>query len=84
MSVDANTGRLVKMDIATGTVEVIAEDPVYDIAGAMINPDTRAIEAVMVYRDRLEYQIFDDAVRGDIEALQQLHRGRSADQRPRP
>ena len=32
-SVDSNTGRLVKMDIATGAVEVIAEDPVYDIIG---------------------------------------------------
>ncbi|MGH3542819.1 MAG: S9 family peptidase, partial [Mycobacterium sp.] len=71
-SVDSNTGRLVKMDIATGATEVIAEDPVYDIAGAMLNPDTREIEAVTVYRDRLEYQIFDDAIRGDIEALQRL------------
>ena len=45
-SVDSNTGRLVKMDIATGAVEVIAEDPTYDIAGVMMNPDTRAIEAL--------------------------------------
>jgi dipeptidyl aminopeptidase/acylaminoacyl peptidase len=75
MSVDANAGRLVKMDIATGAVEVIAEDPVYDIAGAMLNPDTRVIEAVTLYRDRLEYQILDDAVRGDIEALQRLNTG---------
>ena len=75
MSVDANVGRLVKMDIATGAVEVIAEDPVYDIAGVVLNPDTRAIEAVTLYRDRLEYQIFDDAVRGDIEALQRLNTG---------
>jgi dipeptidyl aminopeptidase/acylaminoacyl peptidase len=74
-SVDSNTGRLVKMDIATGATEVIAEDPVYDIAGAMLNPDTREIEAVTVYRDRLEYQIFDDAIRGDIEALQRLCAG---------
>ncbi|MGH3559841.1 MAG: alpha/beta hydrolase family protein, partial [Mycobacterium sp.] len=74
-SVDSNTGRLVKMDIATGATEVIAEDPVYDIAGAMLNPDTREIEAVTVYRDRLEYQIFDDAIRGDIEALQRLSAG---------
>ena len=75
MSVDVNAGRLVKMDIATGAVEVIAEDPVYDIAGAMLNPDTRVIEAVTFYRDRLEYQILDDAVRGDIEALQRLNTG---------
>ncbi len=74
-SVGSNTGRLVKMDIATGAVDVIAEDPVYDIAGAMMNPDTREIEAVTVYRDRLEYQIFDDAIRTDVEALQQLGTG---------
>ena len=40
-----------------------------------MNPDTRDVEAVVVYRDRLEYQILDDAVRGDIEALQRLHAG---------
>ncbi len=73
MSVDANAGRLVKMDITTGAVEVIAEDPVSDIWGVMLNPDTRAVEAVTLYRDRLEYQIFDDAVRGDIDALQRLN-----------
>ncbi|HTX93556.1 MAG TPA: S9 family peptidase [Mycobacterium sp.] len=75
MSVDANAGHLVKIDIATGAVEVIAADPVYDIVDAMVNPDTRAIEAVTLYRDRLEYQIIDDAVRSDIEALQRLNTG---------
>ena len=75
MSVDANAGRLVQMDIATGAVEVIAEDPAYDIVDAVFNPDTRGIEAATLYRDRLEYQIFDDAVRGDIEALQRLNTG---------
>jgi dipeptidyl aminopeptidase/acylaminoacyl peptidase len=74
-SVNSNTGHLVKMDIATGATEVIAEDSVYDIAGVMLNPDTYEVEAVTVYRDRLEYQIFDDAIRGDIEALQRLSAG---------
>ena len=74
-SVDTNTGRLVKMNIATGAVDVIAQDPEYDIAGAMLNPDTREVEAVVVYRDRLEFQVFDDAVRGDFDALQRLSSG---------
>src|SRR5579884_3217812 len=74
-SLNCNTGRLVEMDIATGAAEVIAEDPVYDIAGVLLNPDTYEVEAVTVYRDRLEYQIFDDAIRGDIEALQLLSAG---------
>ncbi len=74
-SFDSNTGRLVKMDIATGAVEVIAEDPDYDIAGVMLNPDTREVEAVTVYRDRLDIRIFDEAIRDDIEALQRLNDG---------
>jgi dipeptidyl aminopeptidase/acylaminoacyl peptidase len=74
-SVNSNTGRLVKMDIASDATEVIAEDPVYDIAGVMLNPDTWEVEAATVYRDRLEYQIFDDAIRGDIQALHQLSAG---------
>ncbi len=75
MSVDANAGRLVQIDVPTGAVEVIAEDPAYDIMDALFNPDTRAVEAATLYRDRLEYQILDDAVRGDIEALQQANTG---------
>jgi dipeptidyl aminopeptidase/acylaminoacyl peptidase len=74
-SIDSNTGRLVKMDIASGAVEVIAEDPDYDITGAIMDPDTREIDGVMVYGDRVEYRIFNDSMRADIEALQQLNSG---------
>ena len=74
-SADSNTGRVVKLDIATGAVEVIAEDPSYDISGVIMHPDTLEIQGVVVYRDRLEYQIFDDSIRGDIEALAAAHEG---------
>jgi dipeptidyl aminopeptidase/acylaminoacyl peptidase len=74
-SVGSNTGRLVKMEIATGAVEVIAEDPDYDITGAIVNPDSRDIEGVMVYGDRVQYRIFDDSMRADVEALERLDAG---------
>jgi dipeptidyl aminopeptidase/acylaminoacyl peptidase len=74
-SVGSNTSRFVKMDIATGATEVIAEDPTYDIAGAIMHPDTREIQGVVVYGERQEYRIFDDAIRDDIEALEPLHPG---------
>ncbi|ALI24980.1 Dipeptidyl anminopeptidase [Mycolicibacterium fortuitum] len=86
-SVDSNTTRLVRMDIASGAVEVMAEDPVYDVSGTIIDPDTREIQGVTVYADRVQYRIFDDRIRGDIEALEQLSPGelmitdRSADDR---
>ena len=74
-SVGSNTGRLVKLDIVTGGVEVIAEDPSYDITNVFINPDSREVEGVVVYADRQEYRIFDSSMRLDVEALQQFNRG---------
>jgi dipeptidyl aminopeptidase/acylaminoacyl peptidase len=74
-SVDANTARVVKIDIATGAKEVIAADPDHDITGVIVHPDTREIQGVVVYRDRLEYHIFDDAIRGDVDTLERLHDG---------
>ncbi len=74
-SVDSNTGRLVKLDIATGSVEAIAEDPTYDITGVIMHPDTREIQGVMVYGERVEYRIFDDSIRADFEALGRVAAG---------
>ncbi|CAM3323469.1 S9 family peptidase [Mycobacterium intermedium] len=74
-SMDSNTGRLVKMDIATGAVEVIAEDPTYDITGVIMHPDTLEIQGVIVYGERIEYRIFDDSIRDDVAALQELSPG---------
>ncbi|MCV6978267.1 S9 family peptidase [Mycobacterium bourgelatii] len=74
-SIDSNTGRLVKMDISTGAVEVIAEDPTYDITGVIMHPDTLEIQGVIVYGERIEYRIFDDSIRGDVAALQELNPG---------
>ncbi len=70
-----NTGRLVKMNIATGKLEMIAEDSTYDVSGIMINPDTYEIEAVSFYRARNEWTAFDDKVKKDFAAIRKLHEG---------
>lgn len=74
-SAGTNTARFVKYDIATGETEVIAEDPTYDITTYIAHPDTREIQGVAVYGERLEYRIFDDEIRTDFEALRRLHTG---------
>ena len=74
-SVGSNTSRLVKCDIATGAVEEIAEDSTYDVADYIVHPDTREVQGVAVFGERLEYRIFDDDLRADVEALQRLHPG---------
>jgi len=72
---NANAGRLVKMDIATGNVEVIAEDPQYDISGITIHPDSYEIQAVTFTKDRDEWIVLDESIKEDIEAIKKLHHG---------
>lgn len=74
-SVGANAGRLMAMDVATGATEVLAEDPVYDVAGVRLHPDTREVQVVAFLKDRMELTVLDPEVEGDVAALQNLHPG---------
>src|SRR5438270_1986144 len=42
---NSNTGRLVKMDLATGETSVIAETTQYDVSNVLVYPDTSDIQA---------------------------------------
>jgi len=70
-----NTGRLVRMEIATGNMEVIAEDPQYDVSTVVIHPDTREIQAVVFTRARDEWVVLDPSIQEDIDALREIHHG---------
>jgi dipeptidyl aminopeptidase/acylaminoacyl peptidase len=74
-SVDANAGRLVRIDCATGESEVVAEDPTYDVGGVHLHPDTREPRVVVYMKERAVHQVLDDAVAPDIAALQALEPG---------
>lgn len=73
---DVNAARLIKADVRTGDmVEVLAEDPVYDVGGVMTNPDTYEIEAVSFEKDRNEWSILDDAIKDDFDAIVGIDEG---------
>jgi dipeptidyl aminopeptidase/acylaminoacyl peptidase len=72
---DFNTSRLVKMAITTGRTEPIAEDPDYDVTQVVVHPDTYEIQMVSFLKARTEWQIFDESVRDNIDAICALHRG---------
>ncbi len=72
---DVNTARLVKIEIATGRKEIIAEDPDYDVISAIIHPDTYEIQAVAFYKDRAEWLILDETIKNDFKAIEELNRG---------
>jgi dipeptidyl aminopeptidase/acylaminoacyl peptidase len=74
-SVDAQTGRLVRIDVATGEHEVLAADPVADVTAVRIQPDTRQPQIVTFLKDRSEYLVLDPPVAEDLRAIRSLHPG---------
>jgi dipeptidyl aminopeptidase/acylaminoacyl peptidase len=74
-SVGANTGRLVRIDVATGAEEVLAGDPEADVSGVRIQPDSREPQIVTLLKDRSEYIVLDPSVADDVAAIRALHPG---------
>ena len=74
-SAGVNTGRLVRVDLASGDTEVLFEDPDVDVEGAVLHPDTREPQIVEVVKDRAEYHVLDPSVAADVEAIRALHSG---------
>src|SRR6266516_2549256 len=67
-SVGTNTGRLVRLNLATGDAEVLAEDPEADVTGIRLHPDTREPQIVTFLKDRSEYRVLDPDVADDLAA----------------
>jgi prolyl oligopeptidase PreP (S9A serine peptidase family) len=74
-SLGADTGRLSRIDIASGDVQVLVEDPEADVEGAILHPDTREPQIVEVLKDRTEYHVLDPSVEPDFKAIRALHPG---------
>jgi dipeptidyl aminopeptidase/acylaminoacyl peptidase len=71
----ADTGRLTRVDLATGATTVLAEDAEADVAGAMLDPDTRDPQIVVILKDRMTYVVLDPSVEDDLKAIRDLHPG---------
>jgi len=74
-AVDAEAGRLIRIDVATGAIEVLAEDPAYDVTGVHLQPDTRVPQIAVLNKARAEYVVLDPAVAEDLAAVRALHSG---------
>lgn len=72
---DANAQRLIALDLATRQETVMAEDAQYDVGGLLVHPIKRVIQAVSFYRDKQEWQILDQSIAADFEAIAQVHPG---------
>lgn len=66
---DANAQRLIALDLANRQETVIAEDAQYDVGGILIHPVLRIIQAVSFDRDKQEWQVLDQSIAPDFEAI---------------
>ena len=66
---DANAGRLVAINIATKEIEVLLEDPIYDVAGVVFNRQTHEPDFAVILRERIEWVTLNESLREDIELL---------------
>jgi dipeptidyl aminopeptidase/acylaminoacyl peptidase len=74
-SAGSDTGRLTRVDLATGESVVLAEDPEADVAGVLLDPDTRDPLIVTILKDRMSYVVLDPSVEEDLKAVRALHAG---------
>lgn len=74
-SVGSNTAELRTYHVPTGTEEVIASDPNYDIGGLMIQPRTYKLQAVAYVKDRMEWHALEPGFEQHLDNLKSLHHG---------
>jgi dipeptidyl aminopeptidase/acylaminoacyl peptidase len=72
---DRNTAGLFAMNLDSGDVELIADDPRCDIGGVLAHPTEKNIQAVSFTYDRTEWKILDDSIKPDFEYLKTVEDG---------
>ena len=72
---DSNTFRLVELNIETGEVKILVEDPASDVKEAFIDPDTFKAQAVLFQRARCEWMVIDESLAVDFERIRGLENG---------
>lgn len=68
-------GGLLAVDIASGKETVIAQEAKYDVDDVFVHPITREIQAVAVYKEKLEWQVLDQSIAEDFAVLAKIQRG---------
>jgi dipeptidyl aminopeptidase/acylaminoacyl peptidase len=71
----SDTGRLARVDLATGAQTVITSDPDADVSGALVHPETLEPQIVTILKERSEYVVLDPSVADDFKAVRALHPG---------
>ncbi len=71
----ANAARLVLLDLASGGIEPLVEDPRYDVGQVLMHPETHQAQAAAIERARTEWIVLDGDIQDDFEQIKGLSRG---------
>jgi dipeptidyl aminopeptidase/acylaminoacyl peptidase len=74
-SAGANAGRLIWIECATGAEQIVAEDPIYDVAGARLHPDSNEPQVALLLKERMDYLVLDPDIAEDVAALRAFDPG---------
>jgi dipeptidyl aminopeptidase/acylaminoacyl peptidase len=74
-SVGAETARLIRIDLETGSEQLLAGDPLADVSSVRLDKITKEPQIVTVLKDRTEYVVLDPSVADDLAAIRALHPG---------
>jgi acetyl esterase/lipase len=74
-SIDANSARLIRLDVDTGEETVLAQDDKYDVSGVAQHPLTLEPQSVVFTKERAEWLHLDRAFGAEIDALRVQLRG---------
>lgn len=66
---------LIKMELNSQKLQMIAQDKHYDVDSIMIHPDSRQIQAVSFTKERTEWKIIDKSIEKDFKRIAKLHKG---------
>ena len=70
-----NTAAIESLNLVTGEIEVLAEDPKADPGMMLIHPTEKTIQAVDFNYYRHNWTILDRSIKPDIEYLHEVHEG---------
>ena len=74
---DANAARLVRINLKTEQIDVVVEDPIYDVQHVYLSRETNEPQLVEILRDRSEWVVLDKELSEDIERIKSLGNGDS-------
>ena len=74
-STGSDTEQLREIDLATGKEKLLHADKTADVAGVFAHPTRHNIQAVSYNKDRRSWEVLDQSVKADFEAIERLHDG---------